>query len=1140
MLHAEFDQNSRNGESRCLNKILRVMKIAAFLLLAASLHLSATGLGQRTITLKLENANLKKVFYEIRKQTGYDFFYDDDLIKNALKVSIEVKDASITETLDLCFKSQAITYTISGLIITLKPRVVPPGNTSYEIQAAPELDIRGVIKDENGVPIEGVSVMVKGTNKGSYTNANGEFSIKVPDENAKLIVTSIGYEPKVVDVNGTANITIQLAIAVKGLDQAMAIGYGKTSQRYSVGSVSKVTAEEISRQPVSNPLAALQGRVPGLVVSATSGLPGASYNIQIRGQNTLSPDPTAIVFPKDNPLFIIDGVPFAPQNAGLNQYRSIAAPGNAGSLNNPYGNISPFTSINPADIESIEVLRDADATAIYGSRGANGVILITTKKGKVGESKLNFSIQTGASSVARSMPLMNTRQYLEMRREAFQNDAIVPNTTAGTPGYAPDLLVFDSTKYTDWKEYFIGGTANTIDVNGSVAGGSSGTQFFIGAGYHNEKTFYHSSFGLRSGSVNLNLSHRSPNKKLFVSLSANYSSNENKLAETPDLLTVFSLSPNYPDLTDQQGNLVWDYKGIDLGGAGLPFNPMGYIMRKYTMNTDNLISRLQFNYNIIPGLMLKSSFGYNRVNSNEYSGNPAAAQDPGQQRIATANFGTSKLNSWIIEPQVEYVRKLLGGRLTVLLGSTFQQNKSVSTDIYASGYNNDGLIGSISAAPNKTVSDRFLDYKYNAIFGRINYVVNNKYILNINGRRDGSSRFGPGKQFGNFGSLGVGWIFSEEKFVKSSLPALSYGKLRGSYGTAGTDGIPDYQYVARWQTTSYPYQGSLGYYPLNPFNADFGWAETKKFEVGLELGLFKNRILANTTWYRHRTDNQLVYYPLPIQTGFNNVIENWNAVVQNSGLEIVFTSKNIQTKNFNWSSSINLTIARNRLVSFPGIEATGYASKLRVGEPTSVLIKYHYLGINDTTGIFQFENSQKVPTYNPVDADMEVVGNSDPKFYGGMENSFTYRGFELDVFFEFRNQTGMNYLGQVYANVAPGMALNQPTSFLTRWQKPGDKSAFQKFTSQATSQAGKAALQYFVRSDGVYSDASFIRCKNVSLSYSIPQKYLKKIRTQNCNIYLNMQNLFTITNYKGNDPETQSYYGLPVLRTVVAGIKFTL
>lgn len=1003
-------------------------------------------------------------------------------------------------------------------------------------------EISGQVLDEQHQPLPAITVAVKGTGTIRFTDDKGQVSLPLSGTNATLRFTGVNIEPKEISWTGAKTFSVILRHSNSQLDEVQVIAYGTTTQRYTTGSVTKVTGAEISRQAVSNPLSALQGRVPGLVVTSTSGLPGASVQLQVRGQNTLRSG-NAIVTPKDNPLLIIDGVPFAPQNGNINQFSSAVSPGFGGAFNNAYGGLSPFNSINPQDIESIEVLRDADATAIYGSRGGNGVILITTKKGKAGRTTFDLNAMSGVSFTGRTMPLMNTADYLNMRKEALANDGLTPSLTLYDPGYAPDLLLFDQNRYTDWKKQFTGDHASHTSVNASLSGGNAQTTFHLSGGYNRDSYIFPGDYADQRGSAAFSLHHGTADQRLSIDFSATYSSDRNNTSGARDLLRAYSLDPNYPALTDEAGKLNWSYQGVQFNNFTAGDNPLAYLRQRYQLGTDLLNGSLQAGYRIIKGLTLRSSFGYNTSNSSEYAGTPKSSLNPFNNPTATARFGTNDFRTWIIEPQLEY--KGFAGRhsYSALVGGTFQQNDNTRTTMDGSGYINDGLIGSISGAPNTSASDDYSQYKYNAAFGRLTYRYDERYLLNVNIRRDGSSRFGPDKRFGTFGSVGAGWIFSEEELLRQGLPLLSYGKLRGSYGITGSDAVGDYQYLSRWAPTDFPYDGNLGYLPQNLFNARFGWATTKKLEIGLELGFLQNRVLLNATWYRNRSGNQLVNYLLPSQTGFSNVIENLDAVVQNTGLELALQATPLKTKDLSWTINMNLTVPRNKLLSFPGLAGSSYATTYFTGQPLSTVTGFRSAGVDPQTGLFRFYTANGEKTSTPAYPsggqlnDFALLGNTDPKFYGGMQHSLSYKDLQLDLFVEFRKQTGLNYLAQIYSGL-PGFEQNLPATFNQRWQQPGDNAAFQRLSASygAAYDAGSA----FFQSSGVYSDASYIRLKTLSLSWRLPLKIVTRLHIQNLRVYGTAQNLWTITGYKGNDPETQNFYGVPPLKTIAFGLQLTL
>ena len=447
---------------------------------------------------------------------------------------------------------------------------------------------------------------------------------------------------------------------------------------------------------------------------------------------------------------------------------------------------------------------------------------------------------------------------------------------------------------------------------------------------------------------------------------------------------------------------------------------------------------------------------------------------------------------------------------------------------------------SLDAASGTSTSSLHTQYRYGALFGRFNYTYDNKYVVNLTGRRDGSSRFGPANEFASFGAAGLAWIISKEQFFQKKLPFLSFGKLRVSYGSSGNDAIGDYKYLDTWTATNLPYQGVAGLRPTGLFNSQYGWEINKKLEAALETGFLNDRIQLTISWYRNRSSNQLVSYKLPSQTGFSSIIENLPALIQNKGWEFEFNTINIKSSAFSWTTSFVFSIPQNRLLSFPGLSTSSYKSNYQVGSPLNIATGFKILGVDPKTGIYQFvANDGSINNLPAYPEDIFVgIAKLDPKFYGGIKNTINYKTLSFQFFFEFRKQTGFSYFFMNSAN--PGIAYNQPVLVLNRWQKPGDKTEIEQF-SQSYSNPAYLAYLYAnaYGASNAITDASFIRLKNISLSYEMPGKLTKKAGLSNVTINLQAQNLFLITKYKGTDPETQAYSYLPPLKTIVGGIKIT-
>ena len=1067
--------------------------------------LSATQCYSQTVTLSLKQASLEKTFKEIRKQTGYTFVYTREQINKSNPVSINIKNTSINDALDVCFANQPLTFIIEDKHIIVKDK---PNKTNLPA-ADVGLDVKGKVVNEQNEPVVGATVAIESTEMAMATDSKGEFGFTNLKPLSILVVTSIGYQTVKIPIDGRTFVAIRLHASIAILDETIIKGYYTTSKRLNTGSVSKVTSEEISNQPVSNLLATLEGRGPGLLVTQANGLPGSNFTLRIRGQNSIQNG--------NSPLYIIDGVPFLNDAERLTQRDGINAN-------------SPFNSINPNDIESIEILKDADATAIYGSRGANGVILITTKKGKAGKTSVDVNYYSGWGKVTRTMSYMNTQQYLQMRHEAFSNDAVIPDASN-----APDLLLWDTTRYTDWKKLLIGGTANSTNLNVRLSGGNTFTKFSLGANYYKETTVFPGDFADNRSDVNLILSHSSEDNKFNTTISTSYSYDQSNLTRQ-DFTTFINNPPNMYSPYNSSGKLVWSEGGYAAG------NPLSILLQKYSGITDRLTASAVLSYNLFPFVTIKTNVGYNYIDFDETSIFPIKAQDPQYNPHGSASFGNNFSRTWIIEPQLEFNHKIgKKGNFSFLLGTTWQENQGKSNIVDATGYTNDDLLYSISGAANKTSSNSYNQYNYEALFGRINYDWDHKYLVNLTGRRDGSSRFGPDKQFANFGAMGLGWIFSDEKTIQKALPFLSFGKLRGSYGITGNDQIGNYQYLDTWSNTQYPYQGQPGLLPSRLFNPDYSWEENRKLEVATELGFINNRILLTANWFLNKSANQIIRYSLPSQVGGNPainstfILRNFPGVVENTGWEMELNTTNIKGKNFSWNTSFNLTIPRNKLLKFPGLSSSSYAYNYIIGKSLNIIYQYHYLGVDPKTGIYKLEDVNHDNQFD--ENDYVYGGTTDPKFYGGFENSFQYKGWQLDFLFSFIKQKGIDPIFSSYS--ANGSLINAPTEVLNHWVKPGDVKPYEQYTEDFNNPAYYPATFDVATSDAVLTDASFIRLKNISLSYSLPQATLKKLKIEKCRLYFLGQNLLTFTKYKGGDPESQTPTSLPPLKMLTAGIQIT-
>ncbi len=1088
------------------------MKLSFLLLIIPLMQVSAGTYAQK-VSLQENNTRLQQVFKKIKAQTGYSFLYEDESLVNTRKVNLKFTGLPLQEALQKVFAGQPLSYSIKDKTIIVKEKEKSLADAALNLVQGlfRTIDVHGTVTDEKGNPLPGATIKVKNTNIATIANTNGEFDLKGIDENAILSIFFVGYEPK--EIMASANVgKIALTIATSKLDEVrINAGYYSVTDRERTGSISKVTAETIAEQPVNNPLMALVGNVPGLQITQTTGVPGGAFSVQIRGRNSINNG--------NDPLYIIDGV----------VYPSTRISG--GNTSNILGSTgaNPLSLINSGDIESIELLKDADATAIYGSRGASGVILITTKKGKPGNNKVTASISQGFSQVAHRVNLLNTDQYIAMRKEAFKNDGLTPTATDydinGT---------WDSNKYTDWQKELIGSNAPNTNASVSVSGGSEKSNYLLSGNYYHEGTVFPGNFGFKRVSFLSSINLGSASDRLNASFTVTYNHTESNQPGTDPTLNIF-MPPNLPDPYDQYGKLTWSNNTVYL-------NPMAQLLQTNYAGTDNLVGNLTLSYRILKGLVFKTSLGYTEIKRDELQETPLAIYNP-SLGATSANrvslFGNNYNNSLIVEPMLSYHSKLGPGNLDALAGMTVQSNNYQITTIQGSGFNSDDLMDVIgSAALVTTNQNLFSQYRYTAAYARLNYDLDGKYILNLTGRRDGSSRFGADRQFANFGAAGAAWIFSDEKFIQENLTFLSFGKLRASYGITGNDQISDYGYLQLYNNGG-TYQGVSTLTPSTAAaNANFGWETNRKMEAAIQLGFLKDKINLEVAFYRNRSSNQLLFQTLPLSTGLGGVNANLPGEVQNTGLELNSNFKIIATKDWKWTIGLNLTIPKNKLLAYPGLETSSNATVYRVGQPLSILEAYN-VTVSPQTGLYVIEDKNNSGTVDAADRYLtEFIGQ---RYYGGWQNSVKYKQFNLDFNFFFTKQNSLSYM--TVESRTPGgwltsnQVVNQFSDVLSRWQQPGDQSLVQKFTTISANNT----LNTNVKSMSNFSvvDASYIRLRNVSLGYSLPKKWLSVLNISSGAINIQGENIFTLTKYIGLDPETTQGLHLPPLRTITMGLNLT-
>ncbi|KIA88501.1 SusC/RagA family TonB-linked outer membrane protein [Kaistella jeonii] len=959
-------------------------------------------------------------------------------------------------------------------------------------------------------PIAGATIAQQDTTQMTTTSSSGAFTLQIIGENPVLIIRHPEYNEQKILLDAKTNFTIALTEKVKSIEEVVLnAGYYNVKAKESTGSIAKVLAKDIENQPVNNVLSTIQGRIAGVSITQNSGTPGGGYDVQIRGRNSLRNLLNSMT-DGNAPLYIIDGVPAA---------TSLSSTLSAGAL--PLQSINPLNSINPNDIASIEVLKDADATAIYGSRGGNGVILVTTKKGKASPVRLTVNSNQSFSQVGSKLKMMNSAEYTAMRQQAYANVG-----TVSYPANAYDLNgAWDQTRYTDWQQELIGSTAVNTNVLASVSGGSEKNTFSVSAGYADQTSVFPGDQHYKTNTFSSHFDHRSADQRFNLGLSNNFTVTGNTTLNLDLTNKALGLSPTAPALYDNTGHLNWEKNTFN--------NPLAQLNARYMNRTKHLNQNLTSSYRIGHDFTVKLNAGFTLEHLDERSQIPNTIYNPAYgltTDYSSSSQASSDAFSYLLEPQVTWVKKYGSSEWSLLSGITFQQSITQNSAINGYGFASNALLDNVASATTVTVSpSKENQYRYAAVFGRINYQYKNRYIANLTARRDGSSRFGPSHRFANFGALGAAWILSEEKFLKE-VPWLSFAKLRGSYGRTGSDAIGDFQFTDTYSIGYNAYDGMPGLYPSRLYNPDFSWEQTDKTEAALEVSLFKERINLTAAWYRNRSSNQLVGTPLPATTGFTSILANLGATVENRGFEFELNTTPLKSKDWKWTASFNISLPQNKLLAFPGLEGSTYANRYVIGESIYAVKLLDYQGI-DATGHYTFKDfNGDGKIVSPDDAQM--VRTLGPQYFGGLQNTLSYHNFSLAFLLQFVKQEGWNYF---HTMSTPGLMVNQPAELLNVWSPSNTGGIIMPYTP-GNDAVTNALTEHLMNSTAAVSDASFLRLKNIQLNYRVP---MHNTLVHDATVYLQGQNLWTWTKYFGLDPEFVTSGFLPPLKTLSLGFQLT-
>ena len=1035
-----------------------------------------------------------------------------------------------------------------------------------EMKSEQNLSIQGQVVDNTGGPLPGVTVVVKGTNLGTITDANGNYLLTNIADGATLLFSFVGMKSQEVAVAGQTVINITLKEETVGLEEIVAVGYGSQRKKDLTGSIARVKGDDMIQPSTGSFDQMLQGKVAGLQISQTSGAPGGNVNVLIRGVSSITGG--------NQPLYVVDGFPIGTGGGGSDMTNF--GGGNftsEGMASNTQNRINPLSSINPADIESIEILKDASATAIYGSRGANGVIIITTKRGEIGKSQINIDVSYGVQEVAHELDMMNSRQYAEFVAEGRDNARIYAGGLASDPNDVragghrvppafrnPTSIATD----TDWQDAIFR-IAPVQNYQVSSTSGNEKNRYFISAGYFNQQgivlTSDYERFNLRTN-VDAQLTER---LKLGTSISGSYGygrfpNTEGHYGTGGILSMALAASPTIPS-HHEDGSYYFNQEDVDYG-LGWLSNPLA-VLDGYSDNRKvaDILANSFVEYRIVDGLTFKTSvgikYGTNVIKLWRSSEVPLYGN---RNYEATAAVIKSESLNWLNENTLNFKRNF-GGKhqLDALVGFTAQKDSYDQLSAGAASFPTE-YVTYLSEGIVNTGSHFVSEWSMLSLMSRINYSYDSKYLFTATIRRDGSSRFGVNNKWGNFPSFSVGYNVSEEPFMQS-LTFVDNLKLRASYGLSGNNQIGNYTHIGLLSTVGYVENNTkqLGLVPSSLSNDDLTWEKSKQVNLGIDLSLFKERIALTADIYRDRKTNLLLAVNLPAASGFGSSTQNIGDI-ENKGIEISLQTVNLNLNKFNWTSSATFSANKNKVLKLTNASERMVNSAYQVtqvGYPVSSFYLMNAIGIFQTAeevqnspvqhprvqpGDLKFEDVTKDGKINADDK--KIVGDPWPDFTWGFTNKFSYGNLALSVTLN-GSHGAYTYFqgGEIILNSAG--VQNQLALADRRWkseQNPGD--GFMPRAIRSNHAFGFSSTSHFL------FDSSFTRIKNANLSYQVPQRLVSRLSLGSASVYVDVSNLYTFTDYPGYDPESSTsgdnvvnagidYLTYPLPRTYTFGVQLT-
>lgn len=1034
---------------------------------------------------------------------------------------------------------------------------------------AQQKEIRGRITDEANKPLDGVTVQVKGTTTVTTTNPDGSFQILAPSEKSTLVISYVGYEQQEISVGSRSQISISMKAAVNSMEDVVVIGYGTQKRRNVTFGVSNFDAKNLDERPVGRVDQALIGQMAGVTVKQTSGALGKGMSLQIRGTGSISAG--------SEPLYVVDGFPLA-----------TASPNSSGN----YAEGNPLDNINPNDIESVQVLKDAAAAAIYGSRAANGVVIITTKHGQSGKAKITLNTYIGYMEPSREVDMLNAQEWIDRATEIINAQWVAsgPNRTASqtneerrtilglAPGQVNTSYMTDDRwfqpghpglKFINWQdEIFRKGLVQNHQI--SASGGNEFVRYYVSGNYSQQQGMViHTDYTLYSARANVEVN-ASKRLKFGINLSPSYSVNNDPGLDSKDNIyhTALTLTPVqedsmgvYPNIGDY-GQYKWS------NSRNSPVGQLQYILGQ-TKRFRTLTS-IYAQVEILQGLTAKSTINFDNIDNNAKTYVPYIATGSLSTRQAatptdrtSGTYNSFRKQTFVNENTLNYNRTINDVHdITLLAGMAYNQDKLDRVSLSSTGGFGSAVITTLNAANGvngNTAEARNVLVSY---FGRLQYAYSNKYLLSASIRRDGSSRFGSNTKWGVFPSASLGWRVSEETFMKN-VTAISELKLRGSWGKAGNYNIGDYSSIPVLGFYNYTFGGAgvTGQAPSGVANPNLTWETSETYDAGFDVGILRNRIYASFDYYTRLSSDLLLNVPILAVTGFNTALGN-SGSVRNKGWEIEVTSRNLTGK-LQWTTSLNFSHNRNKLVSLPGGQTQILIpsafdishSILKVGEPMYSIYVVKQIGIlsqediNKGAALYGTETVGD-PKYFDADAngvinadDRVIVGHPTPDYIWGVTNTFRYKNFDVNVLVQGQNGGSIySLLGRALGRTGQGYNDNALGTYRNRWRSASDPG---------DGKIGKAYSTFgrIKNTDWLYP-SDYIRVRDITLGYDLG-KSVKLKQIQGIRLYLTLENFFghdkylgganpeaTNTNVSGSGvfPEAGDYGGLPLPRSLVFGV----